>query len=171
MAIRAPDGANKCKLACFSMFSTCSEHTPHAPIPDGRMEQIMQPCSEMWSDFPCWFDHLPQISMRVQWQVLDLRTNIMSLFSSPFANIFVGKKKSSWKYACFKLFAWLPVPCSFVRKVRQFRNAVETGQLPLHACLANKWPTWMEFVQDFEIAFYLFKVAFLVFNLSLLTFC
>ena len=34
------------------MFSTCSEHTPHAPIPDGRMEQIMQPCSEMWSDFP-----------------------------------------------------------------------------------------------------------------------
>ena len=27
-----------------SMFSTCSELTPRAPIPDGRMERIMQPC-------------------------------------------------------------------------------------------------------------------------------
>ena len=27
----------------ISMFSTCSELTPRAPIPDGRMEQIMQP--------------------------------------------------------------------------------------------------------------------------------
>ena len=26
------------------MFSTCSELTPRAPIPDGRMEPIMQPC-------------------------------------------------------------------------------------------------------------------------------
>ena len=26
------------------MFSTCSKHTPRAPIPDGRMERIMQPC-------------------------------------------------------------------------------------------------------------------------------
>ena len=26
-------------------FPTCSELTPHAPIPDGRMEQIMQPWS------------------------------------------------------------------------------------------------------------------------------
>ena len=26
------------------MFSTCSELTPRAPIPDGRMERIMQPC-------------------------------------------------------------------------------------------------------------------------------
>ena len=26
------------------MFSTCSELTLRAPIPDGRMEQIMQPC-------------------------------------------------------------------------------------------------------------------------------
>ena len=26
------------------MFSTCSELTPRAPIPDGRMAQIMQPC-------------------------------------------------------------------------------------------------------------------------------
>ena len=25
------------------MFSMCSELTPRAPIPDGRMEQIMQP--------------------------------------------------------------------------------------------------------------------------------
>ena len=25
------------------MFSTCSELTPRAPIPDGRMERIMQP--------------------------------------------------------------------------------------------------------------------------------
>ena len=29
------------------MFSTCSELSPRAPIPDGRMEQIMQP----WPDF------------------------------------------------------------------------------------------------------------------------
>ena len=28
----------------ISMFSTCSELTPRAPIPDGRMERIMQPC-------------------------------------------------------------------------------------------------------------------------------
>ena len=27
------------------MFSTCSELTPRAPIPDGRMEQTMQPWS------------------------------------------------------------------------------------------------------------------------------
>ena len=27
----------------ISMFSTCSELTPCAPIPDGRMERIMQP--------------------------------------------------------------------------------------------------------------------------------
>ena len=27
------------------MFSTCSELTPRAPIPDGRMERIMQPCA------------------------------------------------------------------------------------------------------------------------------
>ena len=27
------------------MFSTCSELTPRAPIPDGRMERIMQPWS------------------------------------------------------------------------------------------------------------------------------
>ena len=27
----------------ISMFSTCSELTPRAPIPDGRMERIMQP--------------------------------------------------------------------------------------------------------------------------------
>ena len=26
------------------MFSTCSELTPRAPIRDGRMEQMMQPC-------------------------------------------------------------------------------------------------------------------------------
>ena len=26
------------------MFSTCSELTPRAPIPDGRMERIMHPC-------------------------------------------------------------------------------------------------------------------------------
>ena len=26
------------------MFSTCSELTPRAPIPDGGMAQIMQPC-------------------------------------------------------------------------------------------------------------------------------
>ena len=26
------------------MFSTCSELIPRAPIPDGRMERIMQPC-------------------------------------------------------------------------------------------------------------------------------
>ena len=34
------------------MFSTCSELTPLAPIPDGRMEQIMQPwweCSSLFS--------------------------------------------------------------------------------------------------------------------------
>ena len=30
----------------ISMFSTCSELTPRAPIPDGSMEQIMQP----WPD-------------------------------------------------------------------------------------------------------------------------
>ena len=163
------------------MFSTCSRMVGLNKLCNpaqrcGQTSPFSKASTALWKAEvtpppSCWFDHLPQISMRVQWQVLDLRTNIMSLFSSPFANIFVGKKKSSWKYACFKLFAWLPVPCSFVRKVRQFRNAVETGQLPLHACLANKWPTWMEFVQDFEIAFYLFKVAFLVFNLSLLTFC
>ena len=28
------------------MFSTCSELTPRAPIPDGRIEKIMQPCLE-----------------------------------------------------------------------------------------------------------------------------
>ena len=28
----------------ISMFSTCLKLTPRAPIPDGRMEQIMQPC-------------------------------------------------------------------------------------------------------------------------------
>ena len=50
MAIRAPDGANKCKHTLvgeqenISMFSTCSELTPRALIPDGRMERIMQPC-------------------------------------------------------------------------------------------------------------------------------
>ena len=27
------------------MFSTCSELTPRAPIPDGRIAQFMQPCS------------------------------------------------------------------------------------------------------------------------------
>ena len=27
------------------MFSTCSELTPRAPIPDGRMERVMQPCA------------------------------------------------------------------------------------------------------------------------------
>ena len=31
------------------MFSTCSELTQRAPIPDGRMEQIMQPCSIYYS--------------------------------------------------------------------------------------------------------------------------
>ena len=29
------------------MFSTCSELTPRAPIPDGRMERIMQPCGTL----------------------------------------------------------------------------------------------------------------------------
>ena len=28
----------------ISMFSTCSELTPRAPIPNGRMERIMLPC-------------------------------------------------------------------------------------------------------------------------------
>ena len=28
------------------MFSTCSEPTPRAPIPDGSMERIMQPCTQ-----------------------------------------------------------------------------------------------------------------------------
>ena len=32
------------------MFSMCSELTPRAPIPDGRMEQIMQPCQEKHLD-------------------------------------------------------------------------------------------------------------------------
>ena len=53
---------NKCKLAYYtqsapklenreniSMFSTCSELTPRAPIPDGRMAQFMQPCLSMWA--------------------------------------------------------------------------------------------------------------------------
>ena len=31
------------------MFPTCSELTPRAPIPDGRMAQFMQPCN--LSDF------------------------------------------------------------------------------------------------------------------------
>ena len=31
------------------MFSTCSELTPRAPIPDGRMAQFMQPCLSMWA--------------------------------------------------------------------------------------------------------------------------
>ena len=36
------------------MFSTCSELTPPAPIPDGRMAQIMQPCLLLCSPF-CYF--------------------------------------------------------------------------------------------------------------------
>ena len=28
----------------ISMFSMCSEFTPRAPIPDGRMERFMHPC-------------------------------------------------------------------------------------------------------------------------------
>ena len=95
-----------------------------------------------------------------------------SLSSNDHLQIFLCDKKIVNRVDVLNpLFAWLTVSCSFVRKVRQFWNAVETGQLPLHACLANKWPTWMEFVWDFEIASYLFKVAFLLFNLSLLTFC
>ena len=32
------------------MFSTCSELTPRAPIPDGRMAQFMQPwCQQNWT--------------------------------------------------------------------------------------------------------------------------
>ena len=31
----------------ISMFSTCSEFTPRAPIPDGRMTRIMQPGCEV----------------------------------------------------------------------------------------------------------------------------
>ena len=30
------------------MFSMCSELTPHAPIPDSRIAQFMQPC--VWPD-------------------------------------------------------------------------------------------------------------------------
>ena len=54
---------NKCKFENrknISMFFTCSELTPSAPIPDGRMEQIMQPCGQPllnqvlnWINF-CW---------------------------------------------------------------------------------------------------------------------
>ena len=33
------------------MFSTCSELTPRAPIPDGRMAQFMQPWS--WLRLMC----------------------------------------------------------------------------------------------------------------------
>ena len=29
------------------MFSTCSELTPRAPIPDGRMERFMHPCAQI----------------------------------------------------------------------------------------------------------------------------
>ena len=32
----------------ISLFSRCSELTPRAPIPDGRMEQIMQPCVQLY---------------------------------------------------------------------------------------------------------------------------
>ena len=32
-------------FSAFSMFSTCSELTPRAPSPAGRMEQFMQPCN------------------------------------------------------------------------------------------------------------------------------
>ena len=35
----------------ISMFSTCSELTPRSPIPDGRMERIMQPWWWLW----LWF--------------------------------------------------------------------------------------------------------------------
>ena len=33
----------------FSMFSMCSELTPRAPIPDGRMERFMHPCNNVSS--------------------------------------------------------------------------------------------------------------------------
>ena len=44
------------------MFSMCSELTPHAPIPDGRMAQFMQPCRPIaicfLSFFSFWLEHL-----------------------------------------------------------------------------------------------------------------
>ena len=42
------------------MFSTCSELTPRAPIPDGRMEQIVQPCPGV-NVFSCPGSSLPTL--------------------------------------------------------------------------------------------------------------
>ena len=43
------------------MYSTCSELTPRAPIPDGRMEQIMQPCGNKALDPPPFKGDFPLI--------------------------------------------------------------------------------------------------------------
>ena len=34
-------------FSAFSMFSTCSELTPRAPSPAGRLERLMQPCGQL----------------------------------------------------------------------------------------------------------------------------
>ena len=41
----------------ISMFSTCSELTPRAPIPDDRMEQIMQPCVYDYALLICIYEY------------------------------------------------------------------------------------------------------------------
>ena len=50
------------------MFSTCSELTPRAPIPDGRMERIMQPCHT----YPCLQQSLRIERYKRKFENLDL---------------------------------------------------------------------------------------------------
>ena len=65
------------------MFSTCSELTPRAPIPDGRMERIMQP----WSEDN---DYHPDIMINFYRKMFDLKTARHSSLFSQFDHIVTG---------------------------------------------------------------------------------
>ena len=64
------------------MFSTCSELTPRAPIPDGRMERFMHPWSED-ADW-CWVNVVCSTEM----QKAASRANVLVLIFTPAVLIF-----------------------------------------------------------------------------------
>ena len=69
------------------MFSTCSELTLRAPIPDGSMERIMQP----WSTAFLLYVNILELAIHfAQWQ--HLSTNQTLTFWSKFSYYYAEKK-------------------------------------------------------------------------------
>ena len=98
----------------ISMFSTCSELTPRAPIRDGRMAQLMQPC------FPARLSHSTILHPSPGLQVRPFYSEKEKNLPGPgFLGIFMFKENMSLIVFCKSCFERLS---KFAQKFKSFKQ-------------------------------------------------